>query len=121
MLDLAPSDREDIPPHGDLTPSNILDGGNHRGLVAIDPAPSLGDDLAFEAIDLLLWQADDVDMIGARAEVLAPAIDVNASRLLDWCTAFRSHDELELAEAPGSSRGRVQTVVTLARAKRRRS
>ena len=79
MLDLAPSDREDIPPHGDLTPSNILDGGNHRGLVAIDPAPSLGDDLAFEAIDLLLWQADDVDMIGARAEVLAPAIDVNAS------------------------------------------
>jgi streptomycin 6-kinase len=24
--------------HGDLTPSNILDGGNQRGVVAIDPA-----------------------------------------------------------------------------------
>src|SRR5262249_4910642 len=28
--------------HGDLTPSNILDGGARRGLVAIDPAPCLG-------------------------------------------------------------------------------
>lgn len=27
--------------HGDLTPSNILDGGAERGLVAIDPAPCL--------------------------------------------------------------------------------
>src|SRR5438093_10875197 len=30
--------------HGDLTPNNILDGGTQRGLVAIDPAPCLGDD-----------------------------------------------------------------------------
>lgn len=72
--------------HGDLTPRNILDGGDRRGLVAIDPAPCLGADLAFDAIDLLLWRADDVDMIAARAEQLAPAIDVDASRLLDWCT-----------------------------------
>src|SRR5207253_747165 len=36
--------------HGDLTPSNILDGGGKRGLVAIDPAPCLGDDLAFDAV-----------------------------------------------------------------------
>jgi streptomycin 6-kinase len=28
--------------HGDLTPANLLDGGNRRGLVAIDPAPCLG-------------------------------------------------------------------------------
>src|SRR5207248_5439057 len=66
--------------HGDLTPSNILDGGTQRGLVAIDPAPCLGDDLGFDAIDLLLWQADDVETIVARAEELAPAIDVDASR-----------------------------------------
>jgi streptomycin 6-kinase len=39
--------------HGDLTPSNILDGGAGRGLVAIDPAPCLGD-AAFEAVDLIL-------------------------------------------------------------------
>jgi streptomycin 6-kinase len=42
--------------HGDLTPSNILDGGPERGLVAIDPAPCLGDS-AFDAVDLVLWQA----------------------------------------------------------------
>src|SRR2546423_7821544 len=71
--------------HGDLTPSNILDGGTQRGLVAIDPAPCLGDDLGFDAVDLLLWQADDVETIVARAEELAPAIDVDADRLLHWC------------------------------------
>src|SRR5207248_8777687 len=53
--------------HGDLTPSNILDGSDARGLVAIDPAPCLGD-AAFDAIDLILWQADDVETIEARVE-----------------------------------------------------
>jgi streptomycin 6-kinase len=92
--------------HGDLTPSNILDGGNERGLVAIDPAPCLGDDLAFDAIDLVLWQADDVEMIAARAERLAPALDVDASLLLNWCTAFAGMTALEMAEVSGSSRER---------------
>jgi streptomycin 6-kinase len=100
--------------HGDLTPRNILDGGDRRGLVAIDPAPCLGADLAFDAIDLLLWQADDVDMIAARAEQLAPAIDVDASRLLDWCTAFAGMTALELAEAPESSPKEIEAAVTLA-------
>jgi streptomycin 6-kinase len=100
--------------HGDLTPRNILDGGDQRGLVAIDPAPCLGADLAFEAIDLLLWQADDVEMIAARAEQLAPAIDVDASRLLEWCTAFAGMAALELAEAPDSSRKQIEAAVTLA-------
>jgi streptomycin 6-kinase len=99
--------------HGDLTPSNILDGGSERGLVAIDPAPCLGDDLAFEAVDLLLWQAGDVEMIAARAEHLAPALDVDESRLLDWCTAFAAMTALELAEAQ-SSVERLQAAVTLA-------
>jgi streptomycin 6-kinase len=101
--------------HGDLTPRNILDGGNQRGLVAIDPAPCLGDDLAFDAVDLLLWQANDVETIAARAEQLAPAIDVDASRLLDWCTAFAAMTALELAEAPDNSREGIQAAVTLAR------
>jgi streptomycin 6-kinase len=109
---------EDVSPtallHGDLTPRNILDGGNQRELVAIDPAPCLGDDLAFDAIDLLLWQAEDVDMIAARAEQLAPAIDVDARRLLDWCTAFAGMTALELAESPDSSRKQIEAAVTLA-------
>jgi streptomycin 6-kinase len=100
--------------HGDLTPSNILDGGSERGLVAIDPAPCLGDDLAFDAVDLLLWQAEDVEMIAARADRLAPALGVDAGRLLDWCTAFACMTALELAEAQ-SSRERLQAAVTLAR------
>jgi streptomycin 6-kinase len=99
--------------HGDLTPSNILDGGDRRGLVAIDPAPCLGDP-AFDAIDLLLWQADHVDTIEARAELLAPAIGADASRLLDWCTAFAGMVALELAGSPDTSRDRIRAVVTLA-------
>jgi streptomycin 6-kinase len=100
--------------HGDLTPSNILDGGSKRGLVAIDPAPCLGDDVAFDAVDLLLWQAEDVEMIAARAEHLAAAVGVDAARLLDWCTAFAAMTALELAEAQSSGE-RLQAAVTLAR------
>ena len=40
------------------------------------------------AIDLIFWQAGDLDTISRRAEMLAPAIGVDATRLLDWCTAF---------------------------------
>ena len=99
--------------HGDLTPSNILDGGERRGLVAIDPAPCLGD-AAFDAIDLLLWQADDVETVEARAGLLAPAIGADASRLIAWCTAFAGMTALELAGSPGTSRDRIQAVVRLA-------
>jgi streptomycin 6-kinase len=94
--------------------NNILDGGNQRGRVAIDPAPCLGDDLAFEAVDVLLWQANDVEMVVARAEQLAPAIDVDARRLLDWCTAFAGMVALELAEAPNTTRERIEAAVALA-------
>jgi streptomycin 6-kinase len=97
-----------------LTPNNILDGGNERGLVAIDPAPCLGDDLAFDAVDLLLWQASDIDMIAGRGDQLAPAIGVEASRLLDWCTAFAAMVALELAEAPNTPRERIDAAVSLA-------
>jgi len=107
-----------VPPtallHGDLTPSNILDGGAQRGLVAIDPAPCLGDDVAFDAIDLLLWQADDVSTIAERAELLAPAIGADANHLFEWCTAFAAMDALELAESPNASADGIQTYVALA-------
>jgi streptomycin 6-kinase len=99
--------------HGDPTPSNILDGGPARGLVATDPSPCLGD-AAFDAIDLVLWLADDVDTIEARVEFLAPAIGADAVRLLDWCIAFAAMDALELAESPDCPRERVQTYLTLA-------
>jgi streptomycin 6-kinase len=99
--------------HGDLTPSNILEGGDERGLVAIDPAPCLGD-TAFDAVDLVLWRADDVETIEARVERLAPAIGADAERLLAWCTAFAGMTALELAGSPQTSRERVEAAVSLA-------
>jgi streptomycin 6-kinase len=99
--------------HGDLTPVNILDGGAERGLVAIDPAPCLGDP-AFDAADLLFWRAADVETISARAEQLAPAVGADAARLLDWCIAFAGMVALELAAAPDSSPHQVEALVALA-------
>jgi streptomycin 6-kinase len=99
--------------HGDLTPVNVLDGGDVRGLVAIDPAPCLGDP-AFDAIDLVLWRAKDAGAIAARAEQLAPAIGADAGRLLEWCAAFAGMVALEIGEAPGSSRAQVEPLVALA-------
>jgi streptomycin 6-kinase len=108
---------ESVPPtallHGDLTPSNIVDGGAQRGLVAIDPAPCLGHDLAFEAIDLLLWQADDVDTIEARAKLLAPAIGADTNHVFEWCRAFAAMTALELAESPNASADRVLLARTI--------
>jgi streptomycin 6-kinase len=99
--------------HGDLTPANVLDGGSERGLVAVDPAPCLGDP-AFDAVDLMFWRARDADEITARAEQLAPAIGADASRLVEWCTAFAGMVALELAEA-GRRREKLQPLLTLSR------
>jgi streptomycin 6-kinase len=99
--------------HGDLSPVNVLDGGAERGLVAVDPAPCVGDP-AFDAVDLVLWRAKDVDAITARAEQLAAATRMDAGRILDWCTAFAGMAALEIAEAPGRSRAEVEPFVALA-------
>jgi streptomycin 6-kinase len=99
--------------HGDLTPVNVLDGGKERGLVAVDPAPCLGDP-AFDAVDLVFWRAFDLDAIAARAEALAPLIGAEAGRLLEWCTAFAGMVALEIAERPGGSREQVEHLLALA-------
>ena len=109
--------RRDAPPTAPLArrpdAEQILDGGARRGLVAIDPAPCLGDDVAFDAIDVL-WQADDVVTIAERAKLLAPAIGADADRLFEWCTAFAAMAALELAESPDASADRIQTYIALA-------
>jgi streptomycin 6-kinase len=99
--------------HGDLTPSNLLDGGAARGLVAIDPAPCLGD-AAFDAVDLILWQADDLETIQARAQRLAAATGMEARRVLAWCSAFASMNALELASQDGAPSARIEALVQLA-------
>jgi streptomycin 6-kinase len=99
--------------HGDLTPSNVLDGGAGRGLVAIDPAPCLGD-AAFDAVDLIFWRAGDLATIEARAGRLAAASGLAARRMLDWCSAFAGMCALELASKPEADRGLVEALVALA-------
>ncbi|MFN8639123.1 MAG: aminoglycoside phosphotransferase family protein [Dehalococcoidia bacterium] len=100
--------------HGDLTPRNILDGGPARGLVAIDPAPCLGDDVAFDAVDLLLWQADDVETIEARAVQLARVAAIDAERLVGWCVSFAAMTALEHAESEDVPLERLATYLALA-------
>ncbi len=99
--------------HGDLTPANVLDGGEQRGLVAIDPAPCLGDP-AFDAVDLVLFRAAGVEAIVTRAEQLAAAVGVDAEHLLDWCVAFAPMIALEIAEKHGADDERVQPLIELA-------
>jgi streptomycin 6-kinase len=101
-----------ILPHGDLTPVNILEGGSDRGLVAIDPAPCLGDP-AFDAIDLVLWRAQDVNAFSTRAAQLAPAIGTDTERLLDWCSAFAGMCALEVAEFESTSDERLAPLLAL--------
>jgi streptomycin 6-kinase len=119
-LRLAEESSRTVLLHGDFTPVNILDGGERRGLVAIDPCPTLGDP-AFDAIDLIFWRAGDRDTIIRRAKSLAPAMDVDATRLLDWCTAFAGMAAADLvrtgqrAEPPGQDRNaRVSAALSLA-------
>jgi streptomycin 6-kinase len=81
--------------------------------VAIDPAPCLGDG-AFDLVDLLFWQAVDVETIGARASALAPSIDTDAARLLDWCRAFAGMTALELATTPKTPPERTAAALALA-------
>jgi streptomycin 6-kinase len=111
-IGLAQHDDPIVLLHGDLTPSNILDGGAERGLVAIDPAPCLGD-AAFDAVDLILWQAKDLQTIEARAGQLAAATGLDARRLLAWCTAFAAMSALELASQASVPGARIQALLQL--------
>jgi streptomycin 6-kinase len=99
--------------HGDLTPNNILNGGEERGLVAIDPAPCIGD-AAFDTVDLVLWRADSMGTIDARTERLAAAIGVDASAIFSWCVAFAGMNALELASQRDVDRSHVDVLVDLA-------
>ena len=87
--------------------------GAERGLVAIDPAPCLGDD-AFDAVDLILWQANDLKTIAARTERLAAATGMEAERLCGWCVAFAAMSSLELASQGNGPRACIEALLELA-------
>jgi streptomycin 6-kinase len=110
---LSRDERPSVLLHGDLTPSNILDGGPNRGLVAIDPAPCLGDP-AFDAVDLVLWRAHDIGTIEARSRRLAATAGLDPGRLLAWCTAFAAMIALELASRDGARSPELRALLDLA-------
>jgi streptomycin 6-kinase len=73
--------------HGDLHLSNILRAGPGRGLVAIDPRPSIGD-LTFDAIDWALDRVTSIAEIHERVERLSKLVpDLDPDRLWGWCQA----------------------------------
>ena len=90
--ELVATSRYDTLIHGDLTPRNVLLGGD-RGLVAIDPAACIGEP-EFDAVDLVMWQASGREEMATRADRLG----LDVPRTLAWCDAFTPMVEAE-AEA----------------------
>ena len=98
--------------HGDMHPSNVLDGGPDRGLVAIDPRPCVGDP-AVDAVDWVFWAADDRRGWESRGADLARRLGVDPERVWGWCMAFAAmHAASEVAG--GGRRDRVEALLTLA-------
>ena len=73
--------------HGDLHPANVLDGGPARGLVAIDPRPSLGDP-DWDAVDWVMTRAASRAEIQDRIAQLAGLVPgLDGDRVWRWCLA----------------------------------
>lgn len=71
--------------HGDLHKGNVLDAGPDRGLIAIDPRPSVGDP-DFDAVDWALEGVSADAELHARIRTLAALVPgLDADRLLEWC------------------------------------
>lgn len=98
--------------HGDFHPYNVLDGGDTRGLVAIDPRPCVGD-AAFDAVDWVFWPKEDPQNWESRCTQLATALDVDRSRVWDWCRTFAAMLAATTATRGGDS-DRVDAFLALA-------
>ncbi|RLK61495.1 streptomycin 6-kinase [Actinokineospora cianjurensis] len=68
--------------HGDLHRDNLLDAGP-RGVVAIDPAGTLGE-AEFDAVDYVLGQSD----VRVRLADLVSVTSLSSARLERWCLAL---------------------------------
>jgi streptomycin 6-kinase len=83
---LLAESRREVLLHGDLHPGNVLDGGEGRGLVAIDPRPCVGEP-AFDVVDWVFWNTD-ASRWESRSRDLASALSVEHPRVWAWCSAF---------------------------------
>lgn len=77
--------------HGDLHHSNVLDGGQERGWMVIDPKGLIGDP-AYEPVAVLRNPVSqsgdrlaDPNRIRQRLVRLCGALDVDAWRVIAWC------------------------------------
>ncbi|UOZ04325.1 aminoglycoside phosphotransferase family protein [Amycolatopsis sp. WQ 127309] len=74
--------------HGDLHPGNVLDAGPDRGVVAIDPRPSVGDP-AMDAVDWAFLPMAAGGTIDDGITLLAPHVPhLDAERVHAWCVAL---------------------------------
>ncbi|MFJ9786785.1 aminoglycoside phosphotransferase family protein [Amycolatopsis sp. NPDC101161] len=74
--------------HGDLHPGNVLDAGPRRGVVAIDPRPSVGDP-AFDLADWLYLPLAAGATLEDGIDALRPHLPgLDAERALAWCAAL---------------------------------
>jgi streptomycin 6-kinase len=103
--------REPVLLHGDLHPSNVLDGGPERGLVAIDPRPCVGE-AEFDAVDWVFWGAHDPRVWKARSRELALPLGVDHERLWAWCAALAALIAAARA-ARGTAAGEVAELAEL--------
>lgn len=70
--------------HCDLHPGNVLDGGDGRGPVAVDPRACVGDP-AFDLIDWVFAEGGDESTLTRRAGWLAGEACVDPDSLIHWC------------------------------------
>lgn len=74
--------------HGDLHPGNVLDAGPRRGVVAIDPRPSVGDP-AFDLADWLYLPLAAGGTLDDGIEALRPHLPgLDPDRARAWCAAL---------------------------------
>ena len=70
--------------------------------------------LAFEAVDLLLWQPDDLETVEVRTERLAAATGLDPERLFGRCVAFAAMTAPELASQGNRPRAAIEAPLELA-------
>lgn len=110
---LVSENDNDVLLHGDLHPGNVMEGGESRGLVAVDPRACVGDP-AFDAVDWLVWRAESVTEVERRATILAPALDTGTDWLWRVVHAVAPLYAVARITLGGSTQAEIDTLLTLA-------